>query len=169
MAERFTTQDLEQFLATCEPYLRRTCRRLARNDALGDDLCHDVWIAVKKAAPQFRGDCAPVTFVYRIALNKIADWRKRAPQRRNVPLDSDVQAGLVAPQTASSVRRMRHDFRQLELSDDEEVALALVGQGRSLKEIADIFQVSEEAMKKRHQRAMERARALAAELSDSSS
>ncbi|TMQ05301.1 MAG: hypothetical protein E6J90_49390 [Deltaproteobacteria bacterium] len=64
---------------------------------------------------------------------------------------------------------MRHDFRQLELSDDEEVALALVGQGRSLKEIADIFQVSEEAMKKRHQRAMERARALAAELSDSSS
>ncbi|TMQ05300.1 MAG: hypothetical protein E6J90_49385 [Deltaproteobacteria bacterium] len=86
MAERFTTQDLEQFLATCEPYLRRTCRRLARNDALGDDLCHDVWIAVKKAAPQFRGDCAPVTFVYgemsrSTATSRPVLWRRRQRRR----------------------------------------------------------------------------------------
>jgi DNA-directed RNA polymerase specialized sigma24 family protein len=106
-----------------------------------------------------------MTFVYRIALNKIADWRKMAPQRRNVPLDSDLQAGLTAPKTTSSVRVMRHDFQQLELSDDDEVALALVAQGCSLKEIADVFQIREGAMKKRYQRAMQRARALAAGMS----
>ena len=45
------------------------------------DLLQELMIAVWKAAPSFRGDSSPVTFLYRVAHNRALTWRKRESGR----------------------------------------------------------------------------------------
>lgn len=156
--QRYTPEDLERFLVEGEPFFRNTCRQLAGNNTDGDDLCHDTWIAVKQAVPTYRGQCHPMTFVYKIARHRLVSWRRQQARRPTMELDS----GIPARATPTTVRGMRHTVRRT-FSDDEIYILSLRGAGHALKEIAAIFDISEEAMKKRYQRLTARVRELARE------
>lgn len=41
------------------------------------DLLQELMITVWKAAPSFRGDSTPATFIYRVAHNRAISWRRR--------------------------------------------------------------------------------------------
>lgn len=52
-------------------------RRYARTDADADDLTQEIFLALHRSLPGFRGDAALSTFVYRVAMNHCLKHRAR--------------------------------------------------------------------------------------------
>ena len=59
-----------------------------------DDLFQDIFLAVWRALPSFRGDASTRTWIYRIAHNLALSWqtRDRRRQSRETQLDEDVES-----------------------------------------------------------------------------
>lgn len=87
----------EQFSELMEAYagpVRRLCGAYAFSAADRDDLFQDIFLAVWRALPSFRGDASTRTWLYRIAHNVALSWqtRDRRRQFRETPLDEDVES-----------------------------------------------------------------------------
>lgn len=61
--------------------MRRLCSAYTRNATDRDDLFQDVFLAVWRSLPSFRGDSTPRTWLYRIAHNTALTWRTRGRRR----------------------------------------------------------------------------------------
>jgi len=74
--------------------MRRLCAAYAANALDREDLFQDIFLAVWRALPAFRGDASVRTWVYRIAHNVALSWRVRDRRRqaREIPLDDDAAA-----------------------------------------------------------------------------
>jgi RNA polymerase sigma factor (sigma-70 family) len=74
--------------------MRRLCAAYAGDALDREDLFQDIFLAVWRALPAFRGDASVRTWVYRIAHNVALTWRARARRRqaREIPLDEDTPA-----------------------------------------------------------------------------
>ena len=72
--------------------IRRLCAAYALGAADREDLFQDIFLAVWRALPGFRGDSSMRTWLYRIAHNVALTWqtRDRRRQSREQPLDNDV-------------------------------------------------------------------------------
>jgi RNA polymerase sigma-70 factor (ECF subfamily) len=70
------------------------------------DACQEVFLVAHRKLPEFRGDSAPRTWLYGIALRVAKTWRRR---RHLVPLGDDDRA--VAP--TQEHERERHDTHEL--------------------------------------------------------
>jgi RNA polymerase sigma factor (sigma-70 family) len=72
--------------------IRRLCAAYA-NGADCDDLFQDVFLAVWRALPAFRGDSSERTWLYRIAHNVALTWQTRDRRRRSreTALNEDVR------------------------------------------------------------------------------
>ena len=55
------------------------------------DLLQELMISGWKAAPAFRTESAPTTFIYRVALNRALSWRKRESGRSRRSAEFDVE------------------------------------------------------------------------------
>jgi RNA polymerase sigma-70 factor (ECF subfamily) len=82
---------MEQLMTTIRPLVVRYCRaRLsprARAWTSADDVAQDVCLAVLKALPTYRDEGRPfLSFVYRVARNKVADAGKAAARNRAEPV-----------------------------------------------------------------------------------
>lgn len=87
--------------------LRRFTAAYAPTREAQADLLQEIWIAVWRALPGFRGDCSERTFVFRIAHNRSLTFRAR--QRPLVSLDAladvaDASVDLAAALEASLAR-----------------------------------------------------------------
>ena len=83
-----------QFTELMEAYanpIRRLCAAYADNAADREDLSQDIFFAVWRALPGFRGDASVRTWLYRIAHNVALTWRTRDRRRqsRERPLDQE--------------------------------------------------------------------------------
>jgi RNA polymerase sigma-70 factor (ECF subfamily) len=74
--------------------IRRLCAAYAASAADREDLFQDIFLAVWRALPGFRGDASVRTWLYRIAHNVALTWqtRDRRRQSRETPLDEDIEA-----------------------------------------------------------------------------
>jgi RNA polymerase sigma-70 factor, ECF subfamily len=74
--------------------IRRLCGVYAVSTPDREDLFQDIFLAVWRALPDYRGDASRRTWLYRIAHNVALTWqaRDRRRQSREMPLESDVQA-----------------------------------------------------------------------------
>jgi RNA polymerase sigma-70 factor (ECF subfamily) len=84
-----------QFSELMEAYagpIRRLCAAYAVSGADREDLYQDIFLAVWRALPGFRGEASMRTWIYRIAHNVALTWqtRDRRRQSREAPLDEDV-------------------------------------------------------------------------------
>jgi RNA polymerase sigma-70 factor, ECF subfamily len=94
---RREADDRGQFSELMEAYagpVRRLCGAYAFSAADRDDLFQDVFLAVWRALPSFRGDSSTRTWVYRIAHNVALNWqmRDRRRQARETRLDEDIES-----------------------------------------------------------------------------
>jgi RNA polymerase sigma factor (sigma-70 family) len=85
-----------QFADLMETYagpIRRLCAVYAASAADREDLFQDIFLAVWRALPAFRGDASARTWLYRVAHNVALTWQTRARRRqsRETALDEDVQ------------------------------------------------------------------------------
>ena len=80
-------------MGTYEGPVRRLCAAYA-SGADREDLFQDVFLAVWRALPAFRGDASERTWLYRIAHNVALTWQTRDRRRRSreTALDDDVRA-----------------------------------------------------------------------------
>src|SRR3954452_16449093 len=71
--------------------MRRLCGAYASRAMDREDLFQDIFFAVWRALPGFRGDASARTWLYRIAHNVALTWRTRDRRRqsRESPLDQE--------------------------------------------------------------------------------
>jgi RNA polymerase sigma-70 factor (ECF subfamily) len=71
--------------------IRRLCAAYAAGAADREDLFQDIFLAVWRALPGFRGDASARTWLYRIAHNVALTWqaRDRRRQSRETVLDDE--------------------------------------------------------------------------------
>jgi len=81
-----------ELIAAYAAPIRRLCSAYAVATPDREDLFQDIFLAVWRALPAFRGDATVRTWLYRIAHNVALTWQKRdrRRQRRETPLEADV-------------------------------------------------------------------------------
>jgi RNA polymerase sigma-70 factor (ECF subfamily) len=129
---------------------RAAIARLARtyegNRADREDLVQDIWLAVWRALPGFRGDCSERTFVYRIAHNRaITHAGRRRPPAATLDEAFDVSDPRASTEQSvhllAEQERLLAAVRQLSLTRREVVLLTL--EGLPQREIAQVLGITE--------------------------
>jgi RNA polymerase sigma-70 factor, ECF subfamily len=93
-AERDYRAQLTDLVEAYGSPIRRLCAAYAENAADQEDLTQEIFLAVWRALPRFRGDASVRTWLYRIAHNVALTWRTRDRRRqsRESPLDQETPA-----------------------------------------------------------------------------
>lgn len=133
----------ERFQAWMREHLG-VLRRVARAFTTGPDqhdLLQELMLAVWRAAPSFRGESAPATFIFRVAHNRALTWRRGEARRR--VRHSEYERLFVEESAGEDplLTRLYAAIRQLEPLDRSLVLLSLEGQ--SYAEIAALHGLSE--------------------------
>ena len=90
---------LEELLRRHQDQIYAICRRLAGNDADGQDATQEALIAIVRGLPRFGGKAKFSTWAYRVATNAALDELRRR-SRRPVPSAVDRDDGPAAASTA---------------------------------------------------------------------
>lgn len=117
-----------------------------RERAEREDLAQDIWLAVWRALPGFRGDCSERTFIYRIAHNRALTHAGRH-RATTAPLEEALDVldpGISVEervQAASERARLLAALRRLTPVQREVVLLTL--EGLPQREIAQVLGITE--------------------------
>ena len=129
-AERFV-----QLMAEFERPMRRLCAVYADRAMDRDDLFQEIFLAVWRALPAFRGEASARTWLYRIAHNVALTWQAR--QRRR-----DTQEGPLSdhagPETHIDVRRLELKRAIARMPAGDRTLVLLWLEGLSAAEIEDV-------------------------------
>lgn len=131
--------------------------RIARAFATGadqQDLLQELLVSVWRAAPSFRGESAPATFIFRVAHNRALTWRRGETRRR---LRAGAYQRLRVDEESGEeplLERLYGAIRQLEPLDRSLVLLSLEGQ--SYADIAALHGLSESNVGARLSRARQK-------------
>jgi RNA polymerase sigma factor (sigma-70 family) len=116
--------------------MRRLCAVYARNPADREDLFQDIFLAIWKALPAFRGDASERTWLYRIAHNVALTWRGK-DRRSSIRRSTLEEAGTVASAPVNLRRILLFEMiSRLPAVDRQLVSLWL--EGFSMSEIEDV-------------------------------
>ncbi|WP_288131688.1 sigma-70 family RNA polymerase sigma factor [Microbulbifer sp.] len=158
-------QIFQQLVEDCGGGIARLAGSYVRNRAEREDLMQEIWLAIWRALPEFRGDSSVRTFAYRIAHNRSvtqlarrrdsadSDQLDAVPDERPGP-EADLMQHRNAERLMRAVSLLPLGMRQ---------ALTLRFEGLSYSEISDVLGISESNVAVRLNRARER---LNAKLSD---
>lgn len=139
-------QQFDRLMAANGPALARLAASFTNTSSDRDDLEQDIALAVWQALRNFRGECSPRTFLFRIAHNRAVAHLARNRARFAHAADEphihdpapDPESGLVREQAA---QRLRHAIHGLPLVYRQVITLALEDMGYA--EIADVLGISE--------------------------
>lgn len=164
LVARFAGGDAEAFNILAARYEERlyriACRLLGnRDDAL--DAVQEMLVRLMRSLPGFRGEARFSTWLYRLAANTCADYRRRlAAGRVTHALDLDADPPMAAPDEDPDRRCEReHRERLIEqalrmLPESQRLLLVLRDlEGLSNHEVADILGIEVGALKSRLHRA----------------
>jgi len=122
--------------------LHALCVHLTGRRADAEDAVQEVFVAVHRALPGFRGACRLTTWVYRIALR--AAFRARARRQDGEPLDPETPGGGGEGEMANRDEAIRAIAALARLPAGPRAVLSLFAvEGLSHREIADILGVPE--------------------------
>lgn len=126
------------------------------------DLLQELLLSVWKAAPAFRGESEPATFIYRVAHNRAITWRRRELGRRRRTGETEREWSLLPPPgdeaTGVLLERIYAAIRTLGPIDRSLVLLSL--EGMSYRDMGQIHALSETGIGARLSRARARIAAL---------
>ena len=153
---------LEYLLRAHRSVLARLAAAFEADGDEREDLIQDIALAVWRALPTFRGECSERTFLLRIAYNRGLTHRWRRGRRRHAALDEADSIPDPGPDPATRIER---DYRYENLltairslpESLRGVALLRL-EDLSLREIADVLGISENAATVRLSRARKQLR-----------
>jgi RNA polymerase sigma-70 factor (ECF subfamily) len=143
-------------------------RRLVPVDAAAEELTQDIFLKAHRALPAFRGGSTFSTWLYRIAVNHVRDYRGSRASRRHeieVSLDGpelagfDPVAGTAAPDEGVGEIEMAERFASCVNSLDARLREAFVlrhQENMGYDEIGEVLGISRANAKVRVHRARER-------------
>jgi RNA polymerase sigma factor (sigma-70 family) len=135
MTDRDHAARFAELMAEFERPMRRLCAAYASRAEDRDDLFQEIFLAVWRALPAFRGDASARTWLYRIAHNVALTWRARR-RRRDVqesPLSEDT-----APGAEIDVRRIELKRAVARMPPADRTLILLWLEGLSATEIEDV-------------------------------
>ncbi|MEN6571537.1 MAG: sigma-70 family RNA polymerase sigma factor [Anaerolineaceae bacterium] len=159
--------ELARFVETYSPRIYRLGMRILNNEQDAEDVLQETFIKAIRALPTFEGRSSLSTWLYRIATNEaLMLLRKHSPEMVSIDApaeeEEEEQEALQIvdwtnqPESELSVREIRQQINsavaKLPLGQREVFALREV-EGMSVKETADILNVSESVVKTRLLRA----------------
>jgi RNA polymerase sigma-70 factor (ECF subfamily) len=115
--------------------IRRLCTAYADNATDREDLFQDIFLAVWRALPSYRGDASVRTWLYRIAHNVALTWqaRHRRRQSRESPIIEDSGGG-----TQMDLRRIALNRAIAAMSPGDRTLTLLWLEGLSAVEIEEV-------------------------------
>ena len=136
---------LEELLRRHQDQIHAICRRLAGNDADGQDATQEALIAIVRGLPRFGGKAKFSTWAYRVATNAALDELRRR-SRRPVPsaVDSDDRPATAstADDPASVAVRLDLDAALAQLPEEFRAPVVLRDMaGCDYAEIGKILQI----------------------------
>ena len=136
------SQDLRfgEWMETYLPMLRRMCRAFAP-PADQPDLMQDMLLALWRAAPAWRGEAAAATFVYRVAFNTAAGWRRRGKARPELAVEDLAVMNAADPAQEERLEQLYAGLRQLGEADRALLMLSL--DGLDYRQIAELHGITE--------------------------
>jgi RNA polymerase sigma factor (sigma-70 family) len=148
MSDGLTNAEVIELHRRYAPYLRRRCRLLMRDVALGDDALQEVFMKLLRRGASFRDAPHPMRWLHRVTDNACFDLHRRGKRVRQMSAIEDVDE-LVHPGVSPDLRRAVVDV--LALLDDEEKQVAVMAfvDGMSQQEIADELGYSRVTVNKR--------------------
>ena len=158
---RHAAGDASAFAAIYRTHVAAVYRRLSR--ILGpvperEDLTQDVFLALHRALPGFRGDARLSTLIHRIAVNRAFEYLRRQLRRPATLVDGWALDELVSPTTSPAARASaRQDlacvFASLaRIKPKKRIAFLLrVVDGLSFEEIGELVDATPETVAKRVQ------------------
>ena len=125
----------------CSSRVLSLCLHLTGSPGDAEDAAQEVFLAVFRDLPKFRGESRLSTWIYRIAVRTA--FRVKAKRPRTVPLD--LESATETPDPALQRERSRHLARALaNLSAEHRTVLALFAlDGLSHREIAETLGIPE--------------------------
>jgi len=156
-------ETFEQIMREHDPMLRRIASSYEARTHLAQDLVQDIYFAIWRALPAYRGDASLRTFVARIATNRAITHVARAlKDPPSSDLDENIPAPGLGPEGHANALDRRTNLlaavRNLPLAYRQAALLTL--EGLTPTEIADVLGISSNAVAIR----MSRAKALLREI-----
>lgn len=143
--------EFEQMLRRSRSILYRICLAFTdRQPCNIDDLYQEIVCNLWRGWPQFRNDCDPSTWVYRVALNTAGmelRRQKRADRPDIIPIDDRLRDSLAGEAADPLIEELYRLIDQL--PDDEKKLIFLYIDHLSHAQIAAIAGTSEDAVKHR--------------------
>lgn len=151
-------QIFQQLVEDCGGGIARLASSYVRNRAEREDLAQEIWLAIWRALPGFRGDSSLRTFAYRIAHNRsVTQLARRRDSADSDLLDAvpDERPGPEAQLVQSrNAERLMHAVSLLPLGMRQ--VLTLRFEGLSYSDISEVLGISESNVAVRLNRARER-------------
>jgi RNA polymerase sigma-70 factor (ECF subfamily) len=123
-----------------------------------EDLTQDVFLALHRALPRFRGDAALGTLIQRIAINTAYEHLRRRSRRPAAPMDASFFDELIAPIASPEARAsMREELARVfdclaRIKPKKRIALLLrVVDGLDFEQIGKLVDAAPETVAKRVQ------------------
>lgn len=132
-------ETLLAMLRTHGPALRRIARGYAGPAGEEEDLYQEILLQVWRGLPSFRGDAAPGTWLYRVALNTALSWRRR--DARRPPHHAGTTDPPAGPGGARSEAAILEEFLANLRPVDRSVLLCYM-EGLSYQDVADVTGLS---------------------------
>ena len=137
---------LSALLEAHGPSLGRVAGVYARDPAEREDLLQEIFVAIWRALPRFRGECSERTFVFRIAHNRgLTHIARRRLPTTELTGDLEVVDAKLSPEQALAAqqqhKRLQAAVQQLSLGHRQVVTMVL--EGMTYGEIADVLGITE--------------------------
>jgi len=155
----------EALISDLEPLVWRVCWHYTGNREDASDCGQEAMVKIWRSLPQFRGDCAFETWVYRIAATCCLDFLRRKKRERAESIEPLREQGFDPPdeapgteeQVLNADRHARIRAAIAALPEEQRDALVLTQlEGKSYEETARLLAVSEGTVKSRVNRARNR-------------
>jgi RNA polymerase sigma-70 factor (ECF subfamily) len=153
----------EDIIRDFGPMIRRIALTYESRGDLADELVQEIYLAIWRALPSFRGRAALRTFVARIATNRaVTHLARKMKVPRSIELDDEILSHGNTPEHEAIARDRRAiltaALHRLPLTYRQPVALVL--EGLTLDEVAQVLGISTNAVGVRVSRAKQMLRQL---------
>lgn len=109
-----------------------------------EDLFQEIVLQVWRSIPAFRHESAPVTWIYRIALNTAISWIRKEKKHRRLSGDMESSPEILTPADIPDDGRLKWLYTVIHQLDEIDRSLILLQlDGFSYREMASILGISE--------------------------
>lgn len=142
----------------------RKCISFVKEESIAADLTHDIFIKVYTKLGSFKGTSKFSTWLYSITYNFCVDYIRKNKKTKTVSIDNEERVKDMEVETVDDLAHIKGARLKVLLErikpEERMILLMKYKDDMSIKEIQEILQVSESAIKMRLKRAKEKIKQL---------